>query len=181
MKDGRDRLSAVTVGLHWLIALAVIGMIVLGLVMEDLPRDTRASWVALHRSIGIAVLVVASLRILWRWRNGFPVALGHMPAWQHRAAQAVHLLLLAATVLLPVTGILLTVSGGKALEFFGLQLLPGDLIKSELLHEGGEEVHGALAWILIAVIAAHVAGALKHHLIDRNGTLRRMTGRRIAG
>jgi len=181
MKDTRERLSAVTVGLHWLVAAAIIGMLAFGLYIEDMERGPdKGTMMDLHKSIGVTILALAALRILWRWRNGFPVALSAMPRWQHIAAHAVHGLLLLATVLMPLTGIMISLGGGHGLPLFGLTLVAEGATKLEILKTIGES-HGTIAWILIGVIAVHVLAAAKHQVIDRDGTLRRMLGRRVGG
>ena len=181
MKDTREQLSAMTVGLHWLIAAAIIGMLAFGLYIDGLERSPeRTSLMDLHKSIGVTILALACLRMLWRWRNGFPVLLGQAPRWQKAAAHAVHGLLLLATVLMPLTGILSSIGGGHGLPLFCLTLVADDGVRQETLHAIGE-THGAIAWILIVLIGIHVAAALKHQVIDRDGTMRRMWGRRISG
>jgi len=181
MKDTRERLSGVTVGLHWLVAAAIIGMLAFGLYIEDMERGPdKGAMMDLHKSIGVTILALAALRILWRWRNGFPAALSTMPRWQHIAAHAVHGLLLLATVLMPLTGIMISLGGGHGLPLFGLTLVAESATKLDSLKTIGES-HGAIAWILIGVIVVHVLAAAKHQMIDRDGTLRRMLGRRVGG
>jgi cytochrome b561 len=181
MKDTREELSTLTVGLHWLVAAAIIGMLAFGLYIDSLERSPeRGALMDLHKSIGVTILALACLRILWRWRNGMPVMLGRAPRWHKVAAHAVHGLLLLATVLMPLTGIMMSLGGGHGLALFGLTLVAEGAAKQATIAAIGES-HGTIAWILIGVIALHVAAALKHQVIDRDGTLRRMLGRRIAG
>lgn len=179
MKDTRERLSALTVGLHWLVAAAIVGMLAFGLYIGDLGRGAeRDSLMALHKSIGIAILALIGVRILWRWRNGFPAMLGSGPRWQKAAAHGVHGLLLLATLLLPLSGMLNSLGGGHGLSLFGLTLVAESGTRQETLHAIGES-HSAIAWIAIVVIGLHVAAVLKHQVIDRDGTLRRMLGARV--
>ena len=91
MKDTREELSTLTVGLHWLVAAAIIGMLAFGLYIDSLERSPeRGALMDLHKSIGVTILALACLRILWRWRNGMPVMLGRAPRWHKVAAHAVH-------------------------------------------------------------------------------------------
>lgn len=181
MKDGKERLSALTIALHWLIAIAIVAMLAIGLIMDDMARGPdRTALLDVHKSLGTAVLVLVALRILWRWRNGFPVPVGPLPRWQHQAARAVHWLLLVATLLMPLSGMVMTVAGGHALPFFGLTLVDEGAMEQATLREIGDAMHGTLAWILMALIAVHLLAALKHHLVDRDATLRRMLGGRAA-
>ena len=181
MKDTKERLSALTVGLHWLVAAAIIGMLAFGLYIDGLDRgDERSALMALHKSIGITILALVCVRILWRWRNGFPAMLGASPRWQKAAAHAVHGLLLLTTLLLPLTGMLNSLGGGHGLSLFGLTLVADSGARQETLHAIGES-HGAIAWIAIVLTGVHVAAVLKHQVIERDGTLRRMLGRRVGG
>ncbi len=181
MKDTREQLSKLSVGLHWLVAVAIIGMLAFGLYIDGMERSTeRGDMMNLHKSFGVAILALVCLRILWRWRNGFPVMLGQAPRWQLAAAHAVHGLLLLATLAMPLTGIMISLGGGHGLPFFGLTLVEDGNAQQETIKAIGE-AHGTIAWILIVLIALHVAAVLKHQVIDRDGTLRRMLGGRVSG
>jgi cytochrome b561 len=163
MADTRDKLSHLTVILHWLIALAVIAMLAIGLQFDDLPDGpARDELLGLHRSIGLTVLAVALLRFGWRMANGFPLSLSAVPRWQQRAARLVHWVLLIGTLLMPVSGVVTTIGSGRQLSWFGLVVYDG-----------------VGANLLMIAILVHVAAALKHQLLDRDGTLRRMLGARV--
>jgi len=180
MADSREKLSPVTVALHWLLGLAIIGLLAVGLYMHDLPKGEFRSWLyGWHKVIGTTVLMVAALRILWRWRSGMPKPVADYPQWQRSAARASHYLLLFATVLMPLSGAALSYGGGHPVPILGLFQIGPPVAKIEWLSSAGHAIHEYGGWALIGIISLHVAGALKHHLVDRDGTLRRMLGARV--
>jgi len=133
MKDQRERLTRTTVLLHWIIGLTMIGMLAFGLWIEDMERGTaKGEWLTIHKSIGMLVIVVATLRLIWRLRNGFPIELVVMKLWQRLAAHGVHWAQLVATLAMPLSGIMMSMGGGHPIPLFGLTLI-----------EGGEKtIHG---------------------------------------
>lgn len=177
-------LSAASRWLHWLIAGAMIALLVVGLAMKQLEIWPLYPW---HKAFGVLVLLLAVPRALLRLREGWPTALGTPPAWQHRAALLTHASLLACTLLMPLSGALHSGASGHGISVFGLELVamnpdpakPGEVLPFNAgLAEFGEEAHELLGYAVVALLLLHVAGALKHHLIDRDATLTRMLGRR---
>ncbi|PKF49316.1 cytochrome b [Enterovibrio nigricans] len=170
-------LSKQTIYLHWLIAISFIAALAFGLYVEDLPKGPeKGEMIGLHKSIGFIILVLASTRILWRVKEGALPSVPGSPSWQEKAAKGIHHLLLLATLLMPISGILMSVGGGRGLDVFGMTLIgTGD--KIEWLGAIGHTTHEVLANIVIAAIVLHILGALKHHLLDKDATLKRMLGR----
>lgn len=181
MSDTREKLSGTSVGLHWLIAVAMIAMLAFGLVLEDMPRsDGKSALIQIHKSIGVIVLFAALWRIVWRARQGMPAHVADYTALELKLARLTHAFLLAATVLLPLSGILLSVGSARPIAIFGIPFVPQLLAeKNELLAQAGHVGHAVLGKLVIAAIVLHVVGALKHHLVDRDGSLRRMLGARV--
>jgi cytochrome b561 len=105
MADKREKFSPLTILLHWAVGLAIITLLGVGIYMVDLPRsEWRSTLYGWHKVLGTTVLMVAALRIVWRWRNGMPLPAGDYPHWQHVFANATHIVLLAATIAMPVSG-----------------------------------------------------------------------------
>ncbi|WP_417227750.1 cytochrome b [Amphritea sp.] len=178
--DSRTQFTKTTVFLHWIIALAIIGSLIFGMYLEDLPRSPdKGALVGIHKSIGVLILLVALYRIYWRIRNGFPQRLTPVEQWQEKVATIVHLTLLAGTVLMPISGILMTVGNGYPVAVFGLNLIPGG-DKIELLADAGHIVHGLGAKVMIAAVLLHVAAAVKLQLSTKDGSLARMFGRKVS-
>lgn len=173
--DDARRYDAVAQALHWLIALAVIGQIALGLWMIDIPKlptGVRAYWFNLHKSIGLTIGLLVVARLAWRLTHR-PPALTALPAWQVRAAGVTHVLLYACLVVMPLAGYLGSTFSGYPIRYFGLAV-PGWGWKDDALKELFSAVHYYTALVFIALIALHVAAALKHLVVDRDGVFRRM-------
>lgn len=164
---------------HWVIAFLILGMLVLGLTMGSvnygLPRHEVYS---LHKSIGLLILFLAIGRILWRFASVPPDALETHAKWERALARIVHLFLYLAIFAMPITGWLMSSAAGRPPTFFGLPV-PRFLEKDEALAGIFSTAHEWIAYGLIAVIGLHVAGAIKHHLIDKDATLRRMAGDKL--
>ncbi len=178
--DAQDKLSRQTVALHWVIGISMIALIAFGLYIEELPKSPeKGELIGLHKSLGVLLLSLAILRLGWRVRNGFPTPLTTVPTWQERTAQVVHWLLLVGTIMIPVSGVMMSVGGGYPVGIFGLELIASSPEKNETLSQVGHVIHGLGSRILIAAVVLHVVGALKHQFKDRDGTMSRMLGRRV--
>ena len=168
------RWGAVTRLFHWGMLLLFIGIISIGFYMTDLPLGPRKLKIyALHKSIGLTLLALASLRLVWRLGERRP-ALPPMPFWQERAAAATHVLLYVLMFAIPLSGWLYNSAAGFPLQWFHLVYLPALIAADPGLKGLAKEAHETGAVTLIAVVVLHAAAALKHHFIDRDGTLRAM-------
>ena len=181
------RFGAVARGLHWLTALLILTAIPLGLYANDLPYDTSAALAAkaqvfsLHKTLGVATVFVALVRILWALRQPRPVPLHPERRLETAVADLVHWLLYISLLAVPLSGWIqhaATTGFAPILWPLGqdLPLVP----KSPTVEHIASTLHWLFGRLLIAAILLHVAGALKHHLIDRDATLRRMIAGRDA-
>jgi cytochrome b561/polyisoprenoid-binding protein YceI len=173
--------GSVTKLLHWLTALLILMIAPLGMIAHDLPYGTdaelaqKAFLFSLHKTLGVAVFFVALVRILWALGQVKPGALTAPRSAQGMIASLVHWLLYISLVAVPLAGWVhhAATSGFAPIWWpFGqdLPLVP----KSESLAALTAILHGLFSQIMIVSIALHVAGAVKHHLIDKDATLRRM-------
>jgi cytochrome b561 len=166
--------GAVTRLLHWGMLPLFIGIIAVGFYMTDLPLGPNKLRIyALHKSIGLTLLGLATLRLLWRLGERRP-ALPPLPAWQQRAAGASHLLLYALMFVIPLSGWLYNSAAGFPLQWFHLVNLPPLAAADPALKATAKAVHETGVFVLIAIVALHAAAALKHHFVDRDRTLRAM-------
>ena len=171
--------GSVARGLHWLTALIILSNIALGLWAERIPLEQMALKVqvfSLHKTLGIAALVVALARIAWALSQTRPAPVHPERRLETLLAEAVHWTLYGSMVLVPVTGwIEHAATDGFAPILWplgqGLPLVP----KSPALATVMAEVHHVFAFLLIGSVVLHVAGAVKHAVIDRDGVLGRMT------
>ena len=172
------RYTPVAVVLHWLLALAIIGTFSVGFYMADLPFSlTRLKLYNWHKWAGVTILALSALRLLWRLSHR-PPADAPMPAWQARLAHAVHGLLYVAFFAVPLSGWAMSSAKGFPIVWFGVLPLPDFVPKDKALADTLKELHKFAAYGLALLVLAHVAGALKHRFIDRDGLLSRMSLRR---
>lgn len=168
------RYTRTAIGLHWLIALGMLAAFCVGLYMADLPVSPQKlkifSW---HKWAGVTIFLLVLARIAWRAGHAPPPDLP-MPRWQALAAHGVHHLLYLLMVAIPLSGWLMSSAKGFQTVYFGVLPIPDLLSKDVALGKQLEEVHETLNWLMIVLVAGHAAAALKHHLIDRDDTLRRM-------
>lgn len=165
--------------LHWAIVALLVVQVPLGKIAHELPVGLeRLVMMSRHKSIGITILLLALFRLVWRWFDR-PPALPPMPRWQAIAARLNHWALYALLFALPLSGWLMSSAAARPVSWFGLVQLPDFVAPDAGLKEVLEEVHEALVNTLLALVLLHVAAALKHQFIDRDGLLLRMLpGRR---
>ncbi len=163
--------STVAMWFHWTIAALVIANLVIGLFHDALPGGSMPA----HKAIGLTVLALTLARITWRLGHRPPPLPATTPGWERGAAHATHWLLYILMVAMPVTGWMM-VSGSttrRPLDWFGLFDLPYLPIGSQA-GGIGHDAHAILGWLMLALVALHVAAALRHRLILRDGLLARM-------
>jgi len=174
LRSTPDRWGSVTRLLHWLTVALLIGIIPVGFFMSDLPLGPqKMKLYALHKSVGITILGLAALRLAWRATDRRPTA-APMPAWQERMAGLTQLLMYGLLFAIPLSGWLYNSAAGFPLPWFGIVKLPALVQADPALKAIAKEAHETGVWALMSLVGLHVAGALKHHLIDRDNTLRAM-------
>jgi len=178
-----QRYTTTAILLHWLIAALIIGAFTLGLVMTDIPgfTPTKLRYYSWHKWAGVTVMLLAVLRLLWRLRHRPPALPAAMPAWQRGAAHGLHHLLYVFIFAVPLSGYLYTLAAGVPVVYFGLFKLPVFLAKDPVLAATLKGVHYWLNMSMAALVGLHVLAALKHAVVDRDGTLRRMLPGRSTG
>ena len=169
------RWGAVSQLLHWLVVALVITQFVLASLAEDLaPGMAKLGLLARHKSVGITILGLALLRLAWRLGQPVPALPSGMPRWQRGLATGTHHLLYALLLAMPLSGWLMSSARNYPVSWFGLVQLPDLIAPGEHAFEALRATHGTLAALLAATALLHLAGALKHHFVDRDDVLRRM-------
>lgn len=170
-----SRYTAVAIALHWAMAALLLFMIWLGWNMED--NEARYQ---LHKSIGITILFLALARLAWRFANPPPALPGGMPKLEKTASHAVHVAFYVLMIGIPLGGwLLVSVSPFQvATVLYGVVSWPHlpftEALISEDLYEFVEFFHSKGAWVIIALLALHVAGAVKHEFGAEDGVLKKM-------
>lgn len=175
LKSEANRWGAGARTLHWIMAVLIIGLGLVGLYMSDLPNSPQKIKIyALHKSVGLTVLALLLLRLAWRMADRRPDEVP-MPRWQALAARAVHGLLYVLMFALPLSGWLYNSASGYPLQWFSLFNLPSLTGGADPALKGAAHlIHEYGFYVLVLALLAHVGGALKHHFIDRDDTLVRM-------
>jgi YVTN family beta-propeller protein len=176
--DGHNtsRYDRVAMALHWAIGLALMAQIAFGFALDEIaPRGTpaRAPTINLHKSIGLVLFALVAIRLLWRLRHRPPAWPESMSAAAQAAATWGHRALYACMLGLPVAGYLASNFSQHGVKFFGYPLPPwGPNLPAVYTFFNG--LHVVLAWVFSALVAGHVAVALHHRFVRRDGLFERM-------
>jgi len=161
--------------LHWLIAVFILAQFTLAWLFADLPAGARKlTLLARHKSIGITILMLALVRLGWRWANPTPTLPDTLKPYERSLARFTHALLYVLLFAVPLTGWLMSSARGFPVSWFGLFQLPDLVAKDKGLYDLLVTTHTALAWTLGGVVALHVGAALKHPFMLKDNVLRRM-------
>jgi cytochrome b561 len=172
----QERYTLTAIVFHWLIAVLIVGAFIMGLVMTDIPglTPTKLKYYSWHKWAGVTVLALAALRLLWRLTHAAPAYPPSMPAWQTGAAHGLHGLLYLLMFAVPLSGYLYSLSAGVPVVWFGLFELPALIGPDPALKPVLKGVHYWLNMGMAGAVGLHLAAALKHQFIDRDGVLKRM-------
>lgn len=179
----------IAISFHWFMALAILGMLGFGLYLDQLPQsDPRLFQLyQLHKSIGLVILAFAFLRLIWRLANPSPKLPDGMPQWERTAAHLGHIGLYALIFALPLTGWLMVSASPWGIPTVVFNILPvphlpyPDMLGTKDQAEAFFKLlHAYGAYLMIALIAVHVAAAMKHHFIAKDDTLKRMVSTKPA-
>jgi cytochrome b561 len=174
MRTGRDAFSGMQRVLHWLMAIMVLAMLFIGVSMVSTLRPRFLTLISIHKPLGIAILALAMLRLGVRLRLGAPPLPDDLPWAQALAAKLSHFLLYALLIAMPLVGWGMLSAGGYPIVLYGSLHLPAILPHDDQLHAILRTTHTVLAYIFFATILLHVAAALFHALIRRDGVFRAM-------
>ena len=173
-EQGR-RYSGVAMLLHWVTAVLVIMNWQIAERAEDFDGPLRGEIMNYHKAFGMTILALTLVRLAWRLAHPSVVRTPDLKRWERLLAKTVHILFYVLLIGLPLGGWLATSLMDRPVDFFGLFTIP-ELPVGSNKDLGGEvyDVHETGAKFMLLLIVLHVAGALKHTIIDRDGTLWRM-------
>ncbi len=178
--------GGVAIGLHWLLAVALVGSFSVGVYMHDLPfSPQRLKLFNWHKWAGITILALSLLRLAWRLTHRPPplpdAVLRAMPPWQRHAHHTTHLLMYVLFLAVPLSGWAYSSAAGFPIVWFGVLPLPDWMpVDKALATDLLKPLHQVLAFALAALAVLHVGAALKHQWIDRDGLFWRIWPRRTA-
>jgi len=176
-----ERYGGVAVGLHWLIAALIIGMLAVGKWMTSLETDdhlrfTLTQW---HKSFGITVLLLSLFRLYWRANHKPPKPSSLSPAWELKAASITHIALYALLIIVPLTGWSLVSTSPLKIPTLLYNTIPWPHIPLLSPSDRGQRLflnlHFFASNLMLALLLLHVAAAFRHHFIKKDGTLSRMS------
>ena len=174
----KERYGAVAIALHWIMALVLGSLVAIGLYMVGLPDagfdKLKITLILYHKELGLAALLVATMRSAWRMTNDLPALVSALPYWQKVTARLVHLSFYGLMFALPISGLLMSSAAAIPVSAFGLFDIPDWVGPSEVLFRRMIQVHRWLGYGLLILIGLHAGAALMHHFVKRDDTLKKI-------
>lgn len=162
--------------LHWLSALLILSLFALGVWMRSL--DYYSAWYQTapntHKQVGVLLLVLMVVRLLWRIKNPTMPVLNTHKTWEIKLGHVVHSVLYMAVFIILFSGYFIATADNKGIEILGLFDIPALITAIEHQEDIAGLIHEYVAYGLMTLVALHIAGALKHHFIDKDTTIKRM-------
>lgn len=179
VRNSAMRFGAVSIILHWLVALTVFALFGLGYYMVDLTYydEWYRSAPHIHKSVGLLLFATMILRVMWRLLNAQPAPLPTHQRWEVLSAHLMHGVLYLLLFVAMVSGYLISTSDGSSTQVFSWFSVPSVTGEMRFLEETVGVVHYWSTWALVVLAIFHGLAAIKHHMIDKDDTLRRMLGR----
>ena len=180
MNNTQTHYGYVSIFFHWLSALSIFGLFALGYYMVDLGYYDQWYKTApeLHKSIGILLFILMVIRLIWRFIQLTPEHLTSHSNFERKAGKFIHSVLYLLIFIMMIAGYLISTADDRGIDVFALFTVPGFGSFIENQEDIAGLVHKWLAYLLISLSSLHAIAALKHHFIDKDNTLNRMTGRR---
>lgn len=175
LKNSPERYGIVARSFHWILAILMISIAVAGIIMVGMEASPQKFQIYdLHKALGIIVLTLAIARIAWKFMNVQPMEIVTHKRWEKILSKIVHTFFYVAMVGMPMSGWAMSSAAGYPVSMFGLFDLPNLFPENKEILDEIKLVHKFFGYSLLAIIGLHMAGALKHHFIDKDATLRRM-------
>ncbi|HEX4619329.1 MAG TPA: cytochrome b [Steroidobacteraceae bacterium] len=168
-----ERYDPGAIRFHWIMAVLIVIVGVLGLLHDSWPKGTQSFWINIHALVGLLVWMLLMVRFLWRSTHRPPPLPPEAGELARRLSRPVHLLMYALLFVIPILGIVTFVWHGRVFDF-GLFQVDFAVQKNRAVFHPTEDIHGYLAYALFTVAGLHALAALWHHFIRRDGVLARM-------
>jgi len=163
--------------LHWLVALIMISLIAIGWYTSGLDDETVLYWrmLDLHVALGLSIFMLFFIKVTWMILSPGPDFVPGLASWERLVARLVHGFFVIAIALIPVAGFLYIASDGEPVNIYDLVEIPDIGSYSKTVRNTIYDIHMYTAYTVAALIVVHIMAALKHHFIDLDDTLRRIT------
>lgn len=170
-----QRYSRLSIFFHWMIAFLIMGAFALGSIMTDMKiSPSKLQYYSWHKWMGVSIFGLVALRLLLRLFLGAPAYPVSMKKWETQLANATHIFLYVLMFAVPLSGYFYTSAAGIPVVYFKLIQLPTIIGPNPELKPILKELHEVLTTVLLIVVSLHVAAALKHFFIDKDGIFQRM-------
>lgn len=174
-RNSPSRYSAVAQALHWVIAALIVTQFTLAYLADDLPLGAhKLALLARHKSFGMTVLMLAILRLLWRFGHTPPPLPSGMSPLERMLARATHIAFYVLLFAMPLTGWTMSSAKNYSVSWFGLFTWPDLIAKNETAFNLLRSTHHILSYLLFAIAVLHILAALKHHFWNKDDVLVRM-------
>jgi cytochrome b561 len=170
----RHGYSGIAKSLHWIVAICVLTIVPVGIAMNRVTGDLQNGLFNFHKSLGILILVLMTVRIIYRLAKGAPPHEPGLPAIFVFAGTATHWALYILLLVTPVLGWVGNSAFGASTPFFGLFDLPAIVAKNDALAERVFGIHKLMGYAIGVLFCMHIGAALFHHFIRGDNVLRRM-------
>lgn len=175
IKNTTDRYGVVSKLLHWVVALCVLGMLLVGSLLDVLAGPTQGAVYGWHKSLGVTLLVLMIIFILWSARNIKPSYPAGMPFSQLALAKVVRYLLYISVTAVCLSGWIFTTAKGNPPVLWGWFNLPAPFVPvSDSFGHAVRQWHTYLAWTILGLVVLHLIGALYHHFVRKDDVLKQM-------
>jgi cytochrome b561 len=168
-----ERYGSGAIAFHWIMALLIVGVGILGLLHDSWSKRTQAFWINIHALFGLLVWILVVARFSWRSRHPPPALPPEVGEFSRRLSGPVHRLLYVLMFIIPILGTVTFIWHGRVFEF-GLFRVNFGIRSNRAIFHPTEDIHGYLAYVLFALAGIHAIAALWHHFIRHDGVLRRM-------
>lgn len=168
-----ERYNRIAIGFHWLVGIIMIGLLALGLIMVDMPKPDKYVFYGWHKAFGIFVLGLVVLRLLWRLTHRTPPLPSSTPPLQAFASKLTHWALYAMMLIMPLAGWVMSSAGGHPISMFSISI-PPIVEENKELGAIAHDIHEIGGWVLLGLVLLHIAAALYHQFIQKDGLMWRI-------
>jgi len=177
MRNTTEKYGKVAIVIHWIMALMIIALVFIGFSLGDIEKPLKFTIIGLHKATGTLVLILGLFRWYWMISNDSPAPAKGMSKADIGISHATKWILMLALIGMPMSGIIMSMFAGHAINMYGLFEITPMLEKNIPNAKFFGSLHEIGAYVISIIIGLHVLAALKHHFINKDNVLSRMLGR----